>query len=411
MGPAGRQLWRAAHVDDDALVSRDRIDRAFGQLIDGCAAHPVCSNEYGNLDADIASVREMHSAPPAEVEADIGDGIEHFVITVDDTLAGLFNAMYDATLIPNLPSVVDGLRRGETGVLPVLVERGVPFATGFADLMAFAVNCADNADLEMIDADTDVFDNPDGLGLVTGQPGVSLTIGRQPRGDFNAPVSSDISRSYSPVRPLTPNEGTWRAAGTFAPMIARLMIVISSVAAPGAVASAVGTTEPPDTSDPEGTVECPLPNAGDAETTAPAETSELAPAEAFFQAFCDHAVSLARIHPTLTGSPSSEDAEVYRGGMCSPYAELPDEVRTEANWNLFIGGTSQADPDQGRAWLEIGVLDVYEPAHEGTAAVIEINDEVLADIVAIDMRFLGTFNENRDVWCADVEQVAAATEP
>lgn len=193
-----------------------RIDRAFGQLIDGCAAHPVCSTKYGDLGADIASVREMYNATPAEVDADVGDGVEHFVITGDDMLAGLFNALYDATVIPILPSVVDGLLRGETGVLPVFVERGVPFATGFADVMAFAVNCADNADLDVIDADTHVYDNPDGLGLVVGQAGVCPDDWPATPGDFNAPVVSDIPALVlaGQYDPITPPQGTRRVADT-----------------------------------------------------------------------------------------------------------------------------------------------------------------------------------------------------
>ena len=98
------------------------------------------------------------------------------MITGDDLMAGLFNALYDATLIPLLPSIIDALLAGDTAIVPALIQRGVPFATGAADAMTLAVDCADNAALDTADADAAAFDDPGRLGLL------AALVGRVPAG-------------------------------------------------------------------------------------------------------------------------------------------------------------------------------------------------------------------------------------
>ena len=132
---------------------------------------------------------------------------QRFVITGDDMYAGLFNALYDASLIPILPSVIDGLRRGETGVLPVFIEDGVPFATGFADTMQAAVDCGDNAGLDVHAADeADVSSIPVRSDSSSANSACVPPTGRRRPGDFNEPVESDIpalvlAGSYDPITP------------------------------------------------------------------------------------------------------------------------------------------------------------------------------------------------------------------
>jgi pimeloyl-ACP methyl ester carboxylesterase len=190
------------------------VEQAIDRLVEGCAADATCAAAHGDLGAKIEQTRQRYNAEPAAVEADIGKGPQQFVITGDDLMAGLFNALYDTALIPLLPAAIDDLLSGDTQLIPPLIERGVPFAIGFADGMATAVNCADNAGLDTAAADARAFDEPRGLGLVLAQIGLCTEWPPTP-GDFNAPVSSAIpslvlAGSYDPI---TSSEVSEAAAG------------------------------------------------------------------------------------------------------------------------------------------------------------------------------------------------------
>ena len=169
------------------------IERAFTRLAEGCATAPTCAATYGDLAATIELTRQRYNASPVMVDADLGDGSgpRAFVITGDDMMAGLFNALYDAELIPLLPGLVTDLAGGDTSVIPALLDRGVRFATGYADTMAMAVNCADDAGLGTQAADAATFEDPGRLGLVVAQTGLCPPDWPATPGTFNAPVTSD----------------------------------------------------------------------------------------------------------------------------------------------------------------------------------------------------------------------------
>ena len=184
------------------------IEQAFTRFFDGCAVDEACVAKYGDVAATTEQVRQTYNAAPATATADLGAGAgpEGFVITGDDMMAGLFNALYDDALIPLLPGIITGLAAGDTSVLPALIERGVGFATSYADGMAAAVNCADNAGLGSEDADAATFEEPGRLGLVVAQNGPCGEDVVATPGAFNEPVTSDIpalvlAGSYDPITP------------------------------------------------------------------------------------------------------------------------------------------------------------------------------------------------------------------
>jgi pimeloyl-ACP methyl ester carboxylesterase len=88
-------------------------ERAFRQLADGCAADPTCHAAHPDVAATIDAVRHRYNATPIQVDVDLerGAGPQHWVITGDDAMAGLFNALYDASLIPALPAILDAWLR------------------------------------------------------------------------------------------------------------------------------------------------------------------------------------------------------------------------------------------------------------------------------------------------------------
>jgi pimeloyl-ACP methyl ester carboxylesterase len=150
----------------------------------------------------------------ADVDLGDGAGLRRFVITGDDALGGLFNALYDADLIPLLPSILDALANGDTGVVPELIRRGVSFATAGSDGMSVSVNCADNAGLDQ-SLDEQAVADPGRTALLVTDVLCSEWPVEPTSAAFNEPVISDIpalvlAGLYDPV---TPPAGTEAVAG------------------------------------------------------------------------------------------------------------------------------------------------------------------------------------------------------
>ena len=189
------------------------VERALRRLADGCSADPSCVDAHGDLNVKYEELRQRYNDEPIAVDVDLGDGNgpQQFVITGDDLMAALFNALYDATLIPLLPSIIDALLAGDTAIVPAIIQRGVPFATGAADAMTLAVDCADNAALHTSDADAAAFNDPGRLGVLAALFGACPLDWPATPGEFNAPVASEIpalvlAGSYDPITPPAATE-------------------------------------------------------------------------------------------------------------------------------------------------------------------------------------------------------------
>jgi pimeloyl-ACP methyl ester carboxylesterase len=191
-------------------------ERAFQQLADGCAADPACAAAHPDVAATITAVNERYNATPIVADVDLGDGagLRRFVITGDDALGGLFNALYDADLIPLLPSILDGLANGDTGLVPELIRQGVSFATAGSDGMSVSVNCADNAGLDHSSDERAVAD-PGRTALLVTDILCSQWPVEATSATFNEPVVSDIpalvlAGLYDPTTPPAGTEAVAR---------------------------------------------------------------------------------------------------------------------------------------------------------------------------------------------------------
>ena len=82
--------------------------RAFDTLFQGCAANPYCNQHYPNLQAVFARLVSSLNQHPATIQvtdAQTSQPVQG-VITGDDVVNGLRNALYDTALIPKLPKVI-----------------------------------------------------------------------------------------------------------------------------------------------------------------------------------------------------------------------------------------------------------------------------------------------------------------
>jgi pimeloyl-ACP methyl ester carboxylesterase len=140
--------------------------RAIDQLAAGCAADAACTAAHGDLVAKFETIVEQYNAEPHRSTIDLGEelgGELDIVITGDDIVAGVFNAMYDTALIPLLPSFATALEQGESGLIDQVAVQGIPFLTGLSEGMAISTSCADSAPVREAfpDADADILADPE----------------------------------------------------------------------------------------------------------------------------------------------------------------------------------------------------------------------------------------------------------
>jgi pimeloyl-ACP methyl ester carboxylesterase len=192
-------------------------NRAIDYLATACAGDASCASRYPDVAATIERVRGQYNATPWEGEVVIEEGSapQRFVITGDDIMAGLFEALYDTSLVPALPSVIAALDGGDTSIIPVLIAETVPRIRGQADAMTLTFDCADNAGVAGADAaDEALLDEPDN------RLSTSITMSYAPAcvewdvpptpGRFNDPVVSPIPALVlaGSFDPITPPAGT-----------------------------------------------------------------------------------------------------------------------------------------------------------------------------------------------------------
>jgi pimeloyl-ACP methyl ester carboxylesterase len=195
--------------------------RALAQLFSGCASDPKCSAAYPTLEDDFdALVAEWNAQPFEATATDPAGQPRQLVITGNDLVAGVWNAMYNNNVIPLLPSLVGQLRaRSEVAgtIVPQLVAAGVTQLTQGAEAMGAAVNCADRQRLRGPKQDKVIADNPRFAGLISLRTEACDVIRvKSVPAAFNKPVRSRVpvlvyGDEYDPV---TPPDNSRRAART-----------------------------------------------------------------------------------------------------------------------------------------------------------------------------------------------------
>ncbi|WP_426574813.1 alpha/beta hydrolase [Aquihabitans sp. McL0605] len=123
--------------------------KSFDQLYRACADDAACAKKYGDLHVLFDKAAAILDKDPYETSViDNQTGKERQVsLTGQDVWAGLFNAMYDNSLIPVLPGVAQAIVNGDNGVVDAIAESGIPLATDQTDGMTTSVDCADNQEL------------------------------------------------------------------------------------------------------------------------------------------------------------------------------------------------------------------------------------------------------------------------
>lgn len=192
-------------------ATRSSAERAFTELVAGCAENTACAAAHPGLGAEIDSVEQRYNASPIRVDVDLNDGKgpQTFVITGSDAMGGLFQAMYDPKLIPLLPHIIGDLADGNTAIVGELVRQNVAFNGTISWGMNLSVNCADYAGLGA-DADAAAVKNPGRFRTLLTETTCDDWPVEPASNTFNDGVASDIPALVVAGRfdPITPPEGT-----------------------------------------------------------------------------------------------------------------------------------------------------------------------------------------------------------
>jgi pimeloyl-ACP methyl ester carboxylesterase len=192
----------------NVVESFERVKRVF---FDGCAKDQQCHAAFPNLEADFNTVVSTLNATPYRntVQDSALGRTTPITITGADLTAGLFLALYQTDLIPQLPGLIEQLKAGTGGpIIDQLAVQAFDFLNGLAELDAAAVLCSDDATVAQqgnLDELLGQHPNDPTLLLTFAVPCNEFGVRPAPAG-FNDPVRSDLPTlvlgdEYDPVTP------------------------------------------------------------------------------------------------------------------------------------------------------------------------------------------------------------------
>ncbi len=198
-------------VPGDAQQTASSVHRALDTMFAGCAADPPCHADHPDLRAELQHLVDDWNAKPFETDIKDRDGAtRHLALTGYDAVAGIWNAMYDTTLIPLLPMVIRRVPDRDAFAATVaqqLAGDGLDQLTGSAEGLAFSVDCADRQRLQRVTGEEVIASDPLLTSFLTLAPeGCGLWDVPDIDASFNEPVHSDVptlvlADEYDPVTP------------------------------------------------------------------------------------------------------------------------------------------------------------------------------------------------------------------
>lgn len=123
----------------------DLAARAFGALFAGCAADPGCRTAFPDLEARFYEFVGRADEKPITVRITNPYNGKRIgmPLTGDDLLDTLFGALYDSSLIPFLPLMLNRAIQGDTRMLATYIELDLEYEaeTDFSAGMYYSVEC------------------------------------------------------------------------------------------------------------------------------------------------------------------------------------------------------------------------------------------------------------------------------
>lgn len=120
---------------------------ALDALFAACAADADCHDRYPELEQNLSDL--LDSAADSPLTVSVKSPADRSAVRLDihdtDITGGLFNALYDAWLLPVLPFVIDQLARGDTESAVPLAQNRVDAADLITEGLYLSVECAEEA--------------------------------------------------------------------------------------------------------------------------------------------------------------------------------------------------------------------------------------------------------------------------
>jgi pimeloyl-ACP methyl ester carboxylesterase len=202
----------------ETVAAYERVKRV---LFDGCANDPACHAAFPNLESDTTDAIAAMNASPYQgtITNPVLQRSTPITITGADAAAGLFNALYDSNIIPQVPNLIEQLKNGTVGpIIDQVAVQAIEQINGTAEAQTAAVDCHDRGSFVHPDDDQRALqEHPDASTLLLFTSVSCESFGVTPANDgFNEPVRSDIptlvfADEYDPV---TPPEQSKHAAET-----------------------------------------------------------------------------------------------------------------------------------------------------------------------------------------------------
>lgn len=127
---------------------RGNAETAIDRLIDGCLEEEFCAASFPDLETNWESALANLDAEPFTTSVTDTMGVPHELsITSSDLYAGLFNALYDAELIPLVPLLIFQAGQGNLGFLEDLAAQSLPLLTALAEGARLSIDCVDGGAL------------------------------------------------------------------------------------------------------------------------------------------------------------------------------------------------------------------------------------------------------------------------
>ncbi|MFN8050874.1 MAG: alpha/beta fold hydrolase [Acidimicrobiales bacterium] len=132
----------SAGAVDDTVRSGTR---AFDALANGCSTDPSCHARFPDVKGDLDKLALALDAAPYTFDFTMPDGtVRTLKLTGNDAVAGLFNALYETSLIPQLPAAIHDLAAGGRALVPLIAQDGIPFVNDTSEGAFLSYECADN---------------------------------------------------------------------------------------------------------------------------------------------------------------------------------------------------------------------------------------------------------------------------
>ena len=138
------------------------LQDAFSRLAEDCAAQRACEAAYPDLQASLVEAAQRLDADPLPVDAvspDTGEPVR-LLLTGDDLVSVVFNALYDPALARLVPLVVDRLGARDADAAAPLADAALRQLSRYSLGSYYSVQCAEQApltDRQAAERDADAF--------------------------------------------------------------------------------------------------------------------------------------------------------------------------------------------------------------------------------------------------------------